>query len=349
MRIPSRRFASRSGYRSMSVATSNAYAPDYDLDRGDFSFAQRLLMANEQAVFSISDLWVANATREADDYSQVDYEESVFEDEESRIGESRNGDVSPNNHDGEPDFFGYGSAPPSMEDLRGHARRQEGGSGHVSPALAVPGSHSRSRSPSQDRAMISPARERVASYAGTGRLRRGSVASSSVRGGVSIFANTGLDEETLASAHAQAQHLQAQRSADDSAFNPSMAAIPETGRPASLVEHDVTTPDNRTAVEEENPEQSLIRQLPLGMIAQYSLLALHGCTCDQVFMSFLVTPVGSGGLGLKAANYAFLVSCMFVFQGIWQFKFYPSVGPPGGSLSHLAMYVESFSLPSVVS
>jgi len=184
--------------------------------------------------------------------------------------------------------------------------------------------------------MLSPARERIASYAGTGRLRRGSVASSA-RGGVGIFANTGLDDETLATAHGQGHHAQVQRSADESAFAPSMAAIPESGRPASLVEHEHPTPDDRSAVEEEKPEQSLIRQLPLGMIAQYSLLALHGCTCDQIFMSFLVTPSKSGGLGLQAANYAFLVSAMFGCSLVWQFRFYPFIGPPNGSLSHLAM------------
>lgn len=265
-----------------------------------FLFLRRLLLANEQAVFQISDLWVAKATREADGFSTVDYEESVFEDEESRIGTSRAGDESPTPHDhdpdAEPDFFGYGSAPPSMEDLRGHARRQEGGSGHVSPALAVPGGgHSRSRSPSEDRAMMSPARERVVSYGGpSARLRRGSIASSAARGGGgNIFANTGLDEETLAASQAQGQasaSTSAVKGADESAFNP-MAAIPESGRPPSMVEHDTSTiADDRSATEEK-AEPSLIRQLPLGMIAQYSLLALHGCTCDQVFMCVVYCPL----------------------------------------------------------
>lgn len=238
-------------------------------------------MANEQAVFSISDLWVAKATAEADDYSQVDYEESVFEDEESRIGDSRMGDESPRDHEAEPDFFGYGSAPPSIEDLRAHARRQEEGTGHLSPALTVPGGRGGSRSPSQDRSMMSPVRERVVSQGGP-RMRRGSVASSAVRGGGNIFANTGLDDETLAAAQAQGQSsAQAYRTAEESAFNP-MAAIPEAERAPSVLEHDTTTPDNRSI--DEKPEQSLLRQLPLGMIAQHSLLALHGCTCDQVFM-----------------------------------------------------------------
>jgi hypothetical protein len=42
MRIVStRRYTGRSGYRAASFATSNPYAPDYDFDRGEFSFAER--------------------------------------------------------------------------------------------------------------------------------------------------------------------------------------------------------------------------------------------------------------------------------------------------------------------
>ena len=190
------------------------------------------------------------------------------------------GDESPRDLESEPDFFGYGSAPPSIEDLRGHARRQGDGSGYLSPALTAPGARGGSRSPSQERSMMSPARERAASQGGP-RLRRASIASSAPRG-VSIFANTGLDDETLAASQAQGQaSAQAYRTADESAFNP-MAAIPETERAPSVVEHDTTTPDNRSF--DEKPPQSLLRQLPLAMIAQHSLLALHGCTCDQVFM-----------------------------------------------------------------
>jgi hypothetical protein len=244
-------------------------------------------MANEQAVFSISDLWVANATREADDqYSQVDYEESVFDDEESRIGgtESRTDDDSHINLEAEPDFFGYGSAPPSIEDLRGHARQEELQSGQASPSLTVPGARTagleRSKTPSRDR-LHSPARgdrERVVSYGGGGlaRLRRGSVASSAARGAPSIFANTGLEPV----AHAPPPPP-ASKAPDESAFT-SLGAIPES-RSASMIEHDLGSPGDAQSIDEK-PEPSPIRQLPLSMIAQYSLLALHGCTCDQVFM-----------------------------------------------------------------
>lgn len=297
MQIPrNRRYTGRSGYRAASVATThNAYAPDYDVDRGDFSFAQRLLMANEQAVFNISDLWIAKeATRDEQQFSQVDYEESVFEDEESRIGanESRAGDESyiSLDHEGEPDFRGYGTAPPSIEDLRSTARRQDLASGQMSPALMPPQHGHGMRSPSQERTggILSPTSHRVSSYGGGGRLRRASVASSAR--GPSIFANTGLDEETLVAAQAQAQPATAAPPphAHDSLvpvapFNP-LAAIPESGRPPSVIEHDAATTiaDDRSF--EEKPEPPMLRQLPLVMIAQYSLLALHGCTCDQVFM-----------------------------------------------------------------
>ncbi|KDE03849.1 hypothetical protein MVLG_05672 [Microbotryum lychnidis-dioicae p1A1 Lamole] len=372
MRMPSaRRPAGRSASRTMSVATTNAYAPDYDFDRGDFSFAQRLLMANEQAVFSISDLWVANATREADDqYSQAEYTESVFEDEESRIGgtgtnagrtntsrvagddESRlDVDESRFSLSDEPDFFGYGTAPPSMEDLRGHARLQEsqqGGSGTISPgaeSLALPG-QARPRDRSVSRVTMpdryaSP--NRISSYGGglTQRYRRGSMASSAApgRGAPSIFANTGLDDETLVQSTQYAPPpgslgVKTDEYGAGGGFDP-MAAIPE-GRPASVIEYNEE--GDADSVEVKADTTGLLTQLPLSMIAQYSLLALHGCTCDQIFLSFLVTPVPSGGLGLQASNYAMLVACMFFFTMVWQFRLYPFVGPPHGSLSHLAMF-----------
>lgn len=320
MHIPrNRRYTGRSGYRAASVATTNAYAPDYDVDRGDFSFAQRLLLANEQAVFSLSDLWIAKEATRDEQTSQVDYEESVFEDEESRIGggsESRAGDesyISLDGHEGEPDFRGYGTAPPSIEDLRGTARRQDAdlNSGQMSPALMPPHPHQlgHGRSPSGDRngtatGMLSPTSHRVSSYGGGGRLRRASIASSAR--GPSIFANTGLDEETLAASQAQAQPATSSSHAfpggnDQPAFNP-MAAIPESGRPPSVIEHEdagsaamLSPTDDRSMLFEDKPEPPMIRQLPLVMIAQYSLLALHGCTCDQIFMQVSLCDMSGQG------------------------------------------------------
>jgi hypothetical protein len=83
----------------------------------------------------------------------------------------------------------------------------------------------------------------------------------------------------------------------------------------------------------------LVWQLPLAMILQYLCVGLHGTACDQLFTSFLVAPIASGGLGLTADHYALLVAIMFFFSMVWQFKFYPTVGPPNGPLSHLSMCV----------
>ncbi|KAM0787506.1 hypothetical protein ACM66B_003578 [Microbotryomycetes sp. NB124-2] len=337
MRIPSsRRFPSRFRDRIMSAATSNAYAPDYDVDRGDFSFAQRLLLANEQAVFSISDLWIAREAAADDETSQVEYDESVFVDEESRLGgdESRMGDsqITFGSNAGGSSYFDYGSAPPSMEDLRGTATRQALRSGQVSPQLSVPGGERMLRhSHSRERSLLSPTRERATSYGlggGSLRMRRPSMASSAARV-PSLFSNTGLDEHTIATSQNAAAVTTPYK--DDGPHT--LAAIPE-----AVTSLSPDTASRGPDLGENKVEPFSLRQLPLSLIAQYSLLALHGCTCDQVFMSFLVTPVPSGGLGLKAANYAALVAAMVFFNTCWQFKFYPFFGPPNGPLSHLAMF-----------
>jgi hypothetical protein len=37
-------------------------------------------------------------------------------------------------------------------------------------------------------------------------------------------------------------------------------------------------------LEESEKPTGLFKQLPLAIIAQYAILALHGTTCDQIFM-----------------------------------------------------------------
>lgn len=239
-------------------------------------------------MFSLSELWVSQATRADEQFSQAGYTESVFDDEddddeESRIGMDEDGD--------EPDFFGYGSAPPSIapstEDLRETARQQDEERGRnqaqlgvprpSSPSLSVPNelSPARERGTSRDRAMSYGAPSR----GGGDRYRRGSMASSAARG-PALFANTGLDPSSLGIAAAgPLQVTPTKGGADDageSAFNP-MAAIPEQRAP-SIIELEAGT------VGEEKPSASILRQLPLAMIAQYALVALHGTTCDQVFL-----------------------------------------------------------------
>jgi len=83
---------------------------------------------------------------------------------------------------------------------------------------------------------------------------------------------------------------------------------------------------------------SLTSQLPLPIIVQYGLLALHTTTHDQVFMSYLVSDYGSGGLGLNAGHFAQLLALMCLAQIVFQFYIYPNIGPPRGPLSHLAIF-----------
>ncbi|GAA5949206.1 hypothetical protein JCM21900_000859 [Sporobolomyces salmonicolor] len=313
LRIPSMR---RRGGRSVSMVTSNRYDPENDLV--DHSFAERLLLANNQAVFNLSDVFLAKAAAD-DQLSQMEYEGSVFErdgDEEYRIEGT---DMDANS---EYDV-GFGSAPPSIDDLRGEAVRQDlmrtkdadSVARWTSPVASLP----------QSKALRSPTGERVISYVPSiGRLRRGSAASS-VRP-MSIFSNSGLNPETIAASAGQLATASSYRP-DESGFAP-MAAIPEM-RQASIIEREEG---------EEAEKMSPLSQLPLALVFQYSLLALHGTVCDQVFTSFLVAPIASGGLGLRASHYAALIATMFFFSLVWQFRFYPSIGPPNGSFSHLAMF-----------
>jgi hypothetical protein len=130
----------------------------------------------------------------------------------------------------------------------------------------------------------------------------------------------------------------------DSAWDPTLAGIPESqsNRNSLMVPSQrrggsaSASPDRRSAVLE-SPPTSLFTLLPAAIIAHYGLMAFHSSTFDQVFMAFLVTPEPSGGLGLTASHYAQLISAMAFCQLIFQFVFYPKVGPPQGNFSHLAM------------
>ncbi|GAA6002441.1 hypothetical protein JCM10207_001120 [Rhodosporidiobolus poonsookiae] len=314
LRYPSIR---RRGPRTFSMATSMRYDPENDIEH---SFAERLLLAARNQVFSVSDVFIAKATAD-DQFSVFEAEGSIVErddDEESRI-EGTDLDGANSEYD-----VGFGSAPPSMEDLRGEAARQDAQRNKDDEGLQPrPTSPTSLRPPT----MYSPSRERVVSWVPSSfaRHRRGSAASTRP---FSIYSNTGLAPETIASSANQLSSAVAMRP-DESGFSP-MAAIPET-RPASIIEH----PEG---VAEDVTPAGLVWQLPLAMILQYFCVGLHGTACDQVFGSFVVTKVANGGLGLSAQHFSILVAIMFFFQLIWNFKFYPSIGPPNGALSHLSMF-----------
>ena len=69
--------------------------------------------------------------------------------------------------------------------------------------------------------------------------------------------------------------------------------------------------------------QSMTQQLPLFIIFQYGLLALHSTTHDQIFLSYLSSSYNAGGLGLQPSGYAQLIALMSFAQISYQFYLYP--------------------------
>ncbi|KIK60202.1 hypothetical protein GYMLUDRAFT_614876 [Collybiopsis luxurians FD-317 M1] len=116
-----------------------------------------------------------------------------------------------------------------------------------------------------------------------------------------------------------------------------LSPIPETRRPSELhLEQLESTP--LLASQKAPTEIQSTCQLPLLVIAQFGLLALHTTAHDQVFLSYLTSGYEAGGLGLTAGDFAQLIALMGVAQIFYQFYLYPNVGPPRGRLSHATMY-----------
>jgi len=141
-----------------------------------------------------------------------------------------------------------------------------------------------------------------------------------------IFAHPGVRPP---SAVIDAQQLLAR--SEDPPVGESLPPILES-RPVS--QGDITA--DAMVFEKKSP--SLSSQLPLMIIAQYGLLALHSTTHDQIFMSYLVSDYQAGGLNLNAGRFAQLIALMCLAQIAYQFYLYPNMGPPRGRFSHLAMF-----------
>lgn len=381
-----RGFRAGGGMRNASVATSTRYAPDYEYggglegDEGRPTLTQRfvlltffyfkgvadkkdrLLLANEGAVFQISDLWVAAATQNDDTYSTYELEpsevgagpDSVFEDDESRVEFDDEAEEGETSRDGEPDFFGFGTAPPSLEDIRGVALQQRpGGEGielgsapaqrrsisgfggttglgrvlgnGVGPSLsfAVPSSSNSNGVPQPDRSTDFSPRSRAISN--VSRYRR--VPSSNFgnsypstpagvfggglagAGGVTpriatVFGNTGLRPSSLALGSPispitpSSPGVIVGNGTNGNGIgngnrigeiqDPGLERIIEGSNSSSLVTPSALENASSTVGVKggEGGEEgtSLMKQLPLTLIANYAVLALHGTTCDQVFM-----------------------------------------------------------------
>ncbi|KAF7318868.1 Histone H2B [Mycena chlorophos] len=258
---------------------SNVDAVHRDSTTSDMNFAQRLLMANENAVTSIADLWVASAMN-------VDNDDSPFEDDWE--GESDGEQTAEAAEAGE-------SSQPSRD------RRPSAETGRLgSPRRpSAPGARPIGlRQPSFTQGLD----------ASLGARRFSTVPS--------IFSHSGVKTPPAM--------LDAQQLLEADGLEPILES-----RQAS--EHDV-----EAALDP--PPPSIMSQLPILVIVQYGILALHSTTHDQVFLSYLVTDYGAGGLNLDAGNFAQLIALMCLAQICYQFILYPNIGPPRGRFSHLAMF-----------
>ncbi|KAF5356799.1 hypothetical protein D9756_006576 [Leucocoprinus leucothites] len=246
-------------------------------DVPDLNFAQRLLMANENAVTNIADLWVAAAMNVEN--------EDPFETDEEEMGS-----------DGSTESLDLGEPLLGMDNdtttPTGRGRR-----------------FSRSRMTQNRR---STSRAFTTSISGLPSSRRLS------SGVPSIFSHPGVKSPPA--------FLEAQRLV--SGIDEPLTVEGEGAFPSAQADAE--------ALAEKQP--SLTSLLPLAVIIQYGMLALHSTTHDQIFMSYLVTDYAAGGLNLNAGHFAQLIALMCLAQIAYQFYLYPNLGPPRGRFSHLAMF-----------
>ncbi|KAJ7682964.1 major facilitator MFS-1 [Mycena rosella] len=263
-----------------------------DSTTSDLNFAQRLLMANENAVTNIADLWVAAAMNV--DGDNEDPFESDSEEEEGTEGEDL--------------------LTPTPARRASAARRSSGATVQRPFRLGSPrrGSTTARQSFSQP-------------LDGSPAARRFSV------GVPSIFAHPGV--RTPPAVLDAQQLLRAESEAEEPGLEPILES-----RRASLhdpfAQHEV---DLEAGVAPEAPP-SMASQLPVLVIVQYGLLALHTTTHDQVFLSYLVSGYDEGGLNLEPGHFSQLIALMCLAQIAYQFYLYPNIGPPRGRFSHLAMF-----------
>jgi len=240
---------------------SNPDGPQSLIDTGDLNFAQRLLMANENAVTNIADLWVAAAIN-------VD-NENPFE-SDSDMGSIRGSPESGDDESGDDD------SPPTptrsgrlSSRLSSDIPRQSLYKGHPNAFPESP------RRPSTSH-ITTPIRHTSSSYItgldGTPSPRRFSSAVPA------IFSHSGV-RTPPAVLDAQQMLLRS----EEPVGGDSLAPIIE-GRRTSYSQ---STAASTETILEKPP--SLTSQLPVFIIVQYGLLALHSTTHDQVFLSYLVS------------------------------------------------------------
>jgi hypothetical protein len=242
---------------SMRRRSSTVDGPLSLTETGDLNFAQRLLMANENAVTNIADLWVA-AAMNADN-------EDPFESDSEVVSDA---DIPESDHE-----------MPEVDDLPVTPTRPGRMSGrlvsnpHKRSSLGSPFAGS-PRRPSTSQIPPSPIRHTSSSFVpgDSPSLRRYSNAMPT------IFSHSGV-RTPPAILDAQQMTVRSEEPAGGDALAP-------------IIEGRRTSDSHRSTLSSETIVEkppSLTSQLPILIIIQYGLLALHSTTHDQVFLSYLVS------------------------------------------------------------
>jgi hypothetical protein len=251
-------FNSRSGSLSTSMRRRRGSnfdnTRDFPTEGSDLNFAQRLLLANENAVTNIADLWVASAMN-VDNENPFEVDSDIEDGDANSLElgvpltrtETMTSDNVPS-LSGPPSGYRTSRLPPHI-------------GGSFSPRTinpSIPVSSLRHSSSVSHRPSVS--------FMATPRRP-------STNNVPSIFAHPGVKTPTAV--------LDAQLLLDSSieqAPTDPLQTIAES-RQDSQVEIELLT---------EKPP-SLMSQLPIIVIIQYGVMALHTTTHDQIFMSYLVS------------------------------------------------------------
>ncbi|KAF8965060.1 hypothetical protein BDZ97DRAFT_1757483 [Flammula alnicola] len=289
----------------------------------ELNFAQRLLLANENAVTNIADLWVAAAMNvDNEDPFESDAEGEDVTEEPIDFGEplTRTDTLDSDNDTN-------AAAPPL---------RRESMAGAAAPPTARLSRNL--HRPSITNSLYPPSSLRHASPIPnrTNSVSFSPMVPSSPRrlstNVPSIFAHPGVKTPSAVLDAQQLLGADIDAGAVPSAASPDVLRTITESRPLS----DVLSQADVESLAEKPP--SLMSQLPIVVIIQYGVMALHTTTHDQIFMSYLVSDTQSGGLNLNAGHFAQLIALMCLAQIAYQFYLYPNIGPPRGRFSHLAMF-----------
>ena len=304
-------------------------------NKSRMSFAQRLLLAQEENVVSITDLWVQSAlTREVEEQAVEDQEHEINstycpdndnehendnEDEEEdfdrRTLDLNESNANDDHHDVEQ-LSESNAEPSSVRSNRGRSFRRATSFG-MSSIDNSSERHSYGSNFGDKLATLGaiPRTSKLRSWNNNNRI--GSF--SNISRPKSILDNVGLSPR-----HSYIGIEEGEIGGEEGSR---LGPIPESSDANNL---NISDNQGTTGV-----EISLMVKL---ILFQYSFLALHNTTFDQLFTTFLLTDYNYGGLSLTPSHFSTLIAMMAGFSIFYQFYAYGKLGPPNGRFSHLQMF-----------